>query len=146
MREIRSWGRRSSVANARASDGRAPTAWRGGNVNLRRGEKGQVLVTIALIMPVLLGIVALGVDVGYAYVQRRQMQNAADAGALAGVWELCSGIDPVGAATDYAQRNGAQDVQVLVDGGNGTVTVQAQTSFPTISSTRRTSGGTSTRC
>src|SRR5688572_17177565 len=49
-----------------------------------RGERGQVLVMGALMMTALLGFLALVLDVGNAYAQRRFMQNAADAASIAG--------------------------------------------------------------
>jgi hypothetical protein len=85
---------------------------------------GQSLVTVAVVMVVLLASVALAVDVGNVYQERRSMQNAADAGALAGAWELCFG-DPdmltnlgqaqenaKNHATTVAEANGAQSVDV----------------------------------
>jgi Flp pilus assembly protein TadG len=48
----------------------------------RRDQQGQTLVVIALVVTVLLGAMALGIDWGYGLTQRRAMQNAADAGAL----------------------------------------------------------------
>ena len=47
-------------------------------------EKGQVIVLIALMMVALLGLAAMAIDLSYVFVQRRDMQNAADAGTLAG--------------------------------------------------------------
>lgn len=49
-----------------------------------RREKGQTLVLVAVMMFALLGLMALAIDLSYVFVQRRNMQNAADAGALAG--------------------------------------------------------------
>ena len=54
-------------------------------------EDGQSLIYVTLAMLVLLGFVALAIDVGNLYAERRRMQNAADAGALAGARELCLG-------------------------------------------------------
>ena len=51
-------------------------------------QRGATAVLVALIMVVLLGIVALAVDVGYVMVTRNDLQNIADAGALAGTGEL----------------------------------------------------------
>jgi Flp pilus assembly protein TadG len=51
-------------------------------------RRGQSLVIIALSATALLGIIALGMDAGRLYFQRRDVQNAADAGALAGAEEL----------------------------------------------------------
>ena len=48
------------------------------------GERGQVLVFVALAIFVILGLAALGIDVGYMYSVRHELQRSADAGALAG--------------------------------------------------------------
>ncbi len=47
-------------------------------------EKGQALALMAVTMAGLLGIAALGVDLGYLYVARNELQNVADGAALAG--------------------------------------------------------------
>ena len=57
----------------------------------RRGEHGQALVLIALWLTLLLGFAALAIDVGRFYSERRFLQNAADAAALAGARALHSG-------------------------------------------------------
>src|SRR5215831_3089767 len=54
----------------------------------RRAERGQALVVVALLMTVLLGLLGLVIDSGYAYSERRQIQNAADSSALNGAREL----------------------------------------------------------
>lgn len=82
-------------------------------------ESGQVLVLVALGLLVLVGTVALAVDVGNLYQQRRFMQNAADAGALAGAGELCYGSGEedaaIARATDYAVLdNGADSALVTI--------------------------------
>ena len=46
-------------------------------------EKGAVAVIVALLLVVLLGIAAFAIDIGYGRVVRNQLQNAADAAALA---------------------------------------------------------------
>src|SRR5687767_9398378 len=46
--------------------------------------RGQVILMFALFLTVIVGVLGLAVDVGFAVSQRRSMQNAADAGALAG--------------------------------------------------------------
>jgi Flp pilus assembly protein TadG len=47
------------------------------------GERGAAGVTVAVMMLVLIGVGAIAVDVGQIYVERSQLQNGADAGALA---------------------------------------------------------------
>lgn len=50
-----------------------------------RNEKGITMVLVALVIVLLVAFVGIGVDIGYMYVAKGQLQNAADAGALAGV-------------------------------------------------------------
>jgi Flp pilus assembly protein TadG len=57
-------------------------------IKLRRGKQAQSLVIVALSATVLFGIIALGLDGGRLYFERRDTQNAADAAALAGAQEL----------------------------------------------------------
>jgi Flp pilus assembly protein TadG len=45
---------------------------------------GQVIVMFALFSVAMMGLLGLAMDLGFAFAQRRSMQNAADAGALAG--------------------------------------------------------------
>ncbi|MFX1820094.1 pilus assembly protein TadG-related protein [Pseudarthrobacter sp. CC4] len=52
-------------------------------------ERGAAGVLVAVMMVVLIGAGALAVDTGQIYAERAQLQNAADAGALAGV-DICS--------------------------------------------------------
>jgi Flp pilus assembly protein TadG len=80
-----------------------------------RQETGAVLVQVALMMVVLLLFVGLAVDGGNAYFERRHMQNAADAGALAGARASATAATPSQQATDYAvTRNGADTALVEV--------------------------------
>ncbi len=51
-------------------------------------ESGGVAVTTAICLIILLGMVALAVDVGHLLTVRNELQNAADASALAGVRAL----------------------------------------------------------
>ena len=63
---------------------------------VRDNERGQVIVLAAVMIPVMLLTTALAVDVGNWYTHKRQLQNRADAGALAGGyqyvadWASCS--------------------------------------------------------
>ena len=52
-------------------------------VERTRGERGQVVVLAALMIPVFLLLGALVVDAGNWYAHKRSLQNRADAGALA---------------------------------------------------------------
>ncbi len=86
---------------------------------LTRGEEGQVLVVTALGLAALLGFAALAIDVGFFMWERRALQNAADASALAGVMELPnSPTAAVAMANDYAVRNGVGDRGWVVESIN----------------------------
>src|SRR5437868_1017447 len=54
----------------------------------RAPQRGQVAIMLALAFPILLGMVGVAVDLGFGYAHRRQVQNAADAAALAGAQAL----------------------------------------------------------
>ena len=54
------------------------------NSRLRKNENGAVAIYTALVLTVLVMFAAFGVDVNYLYGVRNELQNAADAGALAG--------------------------------------------------------------
>ena len=53
-------------------------------VNRRHPQRGQNLIRAALAIAVLIGMVAMTIDVGMLLRNRRQFQNSADAMALAG--------------------------------------------------------------
>jgi Flp pilus assembly protein TadG len=53
-----------------------------------KNEKGFAIVYLALIIIALVCMVGIAVDLGYMYIAKTQLQNAADAGALAGAAKL----------------------------------------------------------
>ncbi|HEX8622375.1 MAG TPA: pilus assembly protein TadG-related protein [Allosphingosinicella sp.] len=65
--------------------------------NLKRNERGNVLVVGAAALPLLLGAVAIGVDTVNLTLARRQLQRTADSGALAGAYAIVQN-QPVTAA------------------------------------------------
>ena len=88
---------------------------------LWRDEAGVVLIMFALMFPVIAGMVALAIDVGFWYSSKRGLQNAADAAAVAGGHELRLGNSSSTAtstASQEATRNG-------FDAGSGTITVSS---------------------
>jgi Flp pilus assembly protein TadG len=70
-----------------------------------RGESGQVLVVMMIVLIALLGVAAFAVDVGYAYYAKRQLQSATDAAALAGAQDLPTAATAIATATSYATTN-----------------------------------------
>ena len=60
---------------------------------LRSSRSGAIVVFVAVMLVVLLGCVALAVDIGHLYVARTELQRAADSAALAGAIALGRGSD-----------------------------------------------------
>jgi Flp pilus assembly protein TadG len=80
-------------------------------------QRGSVLVWLALLIVVMLGFVGLGVDIGKAVATKTQLQNAADAAALAAASAIdsTSGTIVVGEAVSRAQVMAANN-QAFEDG------------------------------
>lgn len=119
-----------------------------------RGNRGQVLVLVALAIFALLGLAALGIDVGYMYSVRHELQRCADTGALAGASSFIEPgnawssnlADPVMVeadrrARDYASRDlvltsplkqpaSDNEIQVFFDAGPDRIRVITQRSAP----------------
>jgi Flp pilus assembly protein TadG len=112
-----------------------------------QNEKGVVIIVIALLLPILIGFCALVVDLGYLYVAKGELQNAADAGALAGAKQLYDGTTPTlhwtdapSSATTLVQQNkvaGTNLSDATVDAGYWSITqtpagMQSQAITPTV--------------
>ena len=86
-----------------------------------RREDGQSIIMVIFVLVVLIALVALVVDIGNAYAQRRIVQNAADAGALAATRELARGFSNttnrlvLDKAKDYAELNGIDRDSVVAE-------------------------------
>src|SRR3990172_587965 len=88
-----------------------------GGSEKRRGERGQALILFVLALAVLLGFVALAIDVGLAFQERRNAQNGADAAALAAAEDLRDGAGTVAAvatAQSYLAAHGDQSPDDIV--------------------------------
>ncbi|MCC6192506.1 MAG: pilus assembly protein [Anaerolineales bacterium] len=107
--------------------------------------RGQIAVTFALLVPVLLGIVGLVVDGGIAMVQFRRGQVTLDSAALAAATQLdratfveenaveLSVSEAVALATRYANQNGQGRVVVTgIDVSGTQVAVYGTVASPTI--------------
>ena len=66
-------------------------------------QGGAILVMTVLFLAVLLGFSALALDLGRLYVLRTEMQNAADASALAAATELDGGVNAISDAVIAAR-------------------------------------------
>lgn len=93
-------------------------------------ENGQSLVLVVLGLFAFVAILALVLDGGNAYAAKRQAQNAADAGALAGADVMCkkhNESDGESAAISYMDKNGAYLLKSSAEGNleNATMTATA---------------------
>ncbi len=79
-----------------------------------KNQKGVSAVIVAILLAMLLCFAALAIDVGYMYVTRNELQNIADAAALAGAREL--GI--IYLAMDYSDQ---ANYDVDADGGRTSI-------------------------
>jgi hypothetical protein len=96
-----------------------------------RVRDGQALVMVSLMIFVLLGFVALATDTGFIWMNRRSLQNAADAGALAGVQQLPADVaSAIAFGCDYATDPGKNYVEDMV-GKSGTCASQADVEIST---------------
>ena len=94
-----------------------------------RVEKGQALMLVAISMVVLIGFTAFATDVGYLHLQKRNLQNAADAAALAAAWELPGDVS--NKAKEYAEKNNVDGEVVATKQNNDTeVKVVITEQFP----------------
>lgn len=77
------------------------------NKALKKNEEGAVAVLVALTLTVLCGFSALAIDYGMLASSKQDMQNAADAAALAAAAELASGnyLNVYSAAKDFCELN-----------------------------------------
>ena len=97
---------------------------------MKKNERGQSLVIIAISFLALVAMAALVIDGGSLYLNRRNAQTAADAAAMAGARELCVNKGTAGTiqniVDEYAiTENGATAVENMdIDFTNKTVNVQ----------------------
>jgi len=69
---------------------------------MRRHRSGQAIVIMALSMVALCGMLALAIDTGRLYFQRRLMQDAVDSGSLAGAQSLVGTLSNPNGLPNYA--------------------------------------------
>lgn len=95
-------------------------------------EQGTTLVYLALVLLVLIGFAGLALDGSHAYLERRHMQTAADAAALAGARDLALGKDPDDIINEYVMLNAvdAQHTWWPINNNTG-VHVETQTGVDT---------------
>ena len=76
---------------------------------IRGSRSGQAIVIMALAMVAICGMLALAIDAGRLYFQRRLMQDAVDAGALAGAQDLVGTVSNPNGVPSNALFHALQD-------------------------------------
>jgi Flp pilus assembly protein TadG len=112
---------------------------------IRRDERGQALILVALSMVVFVGMAGLAIDVANWYQARHRAQVAADAAALAaancmvyqgltrpGATECTTTTDAAGVATSFAAQNGVSIPTSDVTFSSSTVTVTTPNPTPAL--------------
>ncbi len=90
-------------------------------------ERGQVLIIFAAAIVVIIAMVGLVVDGGYAWGQQRQVQNATDAISEAGTVQLAANVAGVSPARTDADVAAA--VQAAADANNIAAPIACYTNF-----------------
>ncbi|WP_283811026.1 MULTISPECIES: pilus assembly protein TadG-related protein [Bradyrhizobium] len=84
-----------------------------------RDQSGSYVVISALLMPVLVGTAGLGTEVGWWYYKHKNMQSAADSGAVSAATAAASGADPLSeakaVAANYGYADAANNVTVTLN-------------------------------
>jgi Flp pilus assembly protein TadG len=98
----------------------------------RRRERGVVIIWTAFFLLMMLGFVAIGIDIAKLMATRTQLQNAADAAALAGASAVngLTGAVVQDTATARAQAIAALN-KAFVDAPEALVLASSDVSFPT---------------
>lgn len=86
-------------------------------------QKGAVTVLVALTLPVLVGAAALAVDLAYLHVVRNELQNDADAAALAGARKLYASS---ASALDWAAASSTASSAIALNRAAGHALAQGQ--------------------
>ena len=89
----------------------------------RTEQRGAISAVTALILPIMIGVVALGFDISYRAVIRCQLQKAADISALAGAGQYASTVSSSSALTTTADVIELNGFPVGTRGGDGTTTL-----------------------
>jgi Flp pilus assembly protein TadG len=102
-------------------------------MNRLRSECGQAAALTLVFMVVLLGAVALTLDVGSWFREQRATQSAADAAALAGAHALPDDPGQAGVlAQEYVEKNNGGDAEVTFPSGTSAIHVRVEREAPGI--------------
>jgi hypothetical protein len=79
----------------------------------QRSERAQIILLLALTLPVMIGAMAMSADVGVLYFNWQCLQSAADAGAVAGAAYLPSNSAlAISTANSFVAKNGIRPAEI----------------------------------
>ncbi len=96
-------------------------------------QAGQVIVVTAIMLTVLIASGGMMIDLGYVYVMRAKLKNAADAAALAAVYNLPNSGTATSTANSYIARNLSGTTAAVTtpyQGSNNEISVYLQRRVP----------------
>lgn len=93
-----------------------------------------MIVLVAVLLSVLLGFSALAVDTSIIYMQDTELQNAIDAGVLAGAWSLPDTTQAAAVCRQYIIDNctDASNITITFEGANMVINASAEISSPAL--------------
>jgi Flp pilus assembly protein TadG len=114
------WSRFDALSFPRWKDGAVPHL---GQIDLfrrfGRDQSGSYVIISAVLMPVLVGTASLGTEVGWWYYKHKNMQSAADSGAVSAATAVVAGGDLTSEANavtaNYGYTNAVNNVTVTVN-------------------------------
>ncbi|WP_307425079.1 pilus assembly protein TadG-related protein [Pseudarthrobacter defluvii] len=110
-------------------------SWNKGTSPTLHGERGAISVIVAILMVTLLGFVAIAIDVGRIYSERAQLQNGADASAIAVAQKCARNTADTTVCSTTSTLAGSLANQNALDGMSNVNNIQLNTTARTISVT-----------
>lgn len=100
----------------------------------RSGERGQAMALFAVMMVALVGMVGLVIDGSNFQENHRKLQNAADAAAMAGAYDLPSNSSQANTdAVQWLTKNGSSNTEVtgiVISSSHDSITVSLRRTVP----------------
>lgn len=119
MKTRKSYSRRFDATSCPDGDARRHEGKVGLLERFARDQSGSYVIISALLMPVLVGTAGLGTEVGWWYYKHKNMQSAADSGAVSAATAASAGTDPSSEAkavtASYGYPSGLNNVTVTVN-------------------------------
>ncbi|MFH1681700.1 MAG: pilus assembly protein TadG-related protein [Candidatus Eisenbacteria bacterium] len=85
---------------------------------LARSEGGASVIFVAISLVMIFAFAVLAIDIGTLFVTRTQLENAADAGALAGAMGMIQSLEDTATAVQWAITLAGEN-EAFIDGGEG---------------------------